>query len=69
MNEAGVGDIVLFRGNTTNASGLRLVMGNSYYDHVGILMRDLDEKLFLIESTGTWGVSAIALDHFIDNDW
>lgn len=41
----------------------------SEYDHVGILMRDLDEKLFVIESTGTWGVSAIAMEHFVENEW
>ena len=63
------GDILLFRGKSSNAKTLRLVMGNSPYDHVGIFLKDLQKKIYLVEATGNFGVSAISFQHFVQNEW
>jgi hypothetical protein len=62
------GDVLLFRGNTTNARALRTVMASDY-DHVAIFLRDLEKKIYIIEATGTYGVSALSLDCFLENEW
>ena len=62
------GDVLLFRGKSSNARTLRIVM-NSPIDHVGIFLKDLAGKIYLVEATGNFGVSAVSFSHFVQNEW
>jgi len=42
---------------------------NSEYDHVGIFLKDLAGKIYLVEATGNFGVSALSFTHFVQNEW
>jgi hypothetical protein len=59
-------DILLFRSKNFNIQ--RLVL-NSEYDHVGLLFRDPNDKILVIEATGNLGVHMSYWDRFVERGW
>lgn len=62
------GDILLFKSTDISAK-LQRGLTNSSYDHVGILLKDENNIVELLESTNQFGVKKVFWFDFIDFNW
>lgn len=62
------GDILLFRG-TDRAARLQRTATRALYDHVGLMLRGDDGRVYLLEATGTQGVNTLSWDTFLAKRW
>eukprot|EP00811_Abedinium_folium_P037216 NODE_9852_length_1394_cov_9.374901.p1 GENE.NODE_9852_length_1394_cov_9.374901~~NODE_9852_length_1394_cov_9.374901.p1 ORF type:complete len:406 (-),score=104.07 NODE_9852_length_1394_cov_9.374901:177-1322(-) len=68
IEQAESGDIMLFSGKDRPCAVTR-VLTNSEYDHVGLLLRQANGNLLLLEATGDQGVDIVSWRHFKRAGW
>lgn len=62
------GDLLLFNG-TDRAARLQRVATGAIYDHVGLLLRTVDDEVLLLEATGRHGVGTVPWELFKAWHW
>lgn len=62
------GDILLFNG-TDRAARLQRAATGAIYDHVGLLLRTVDDEVLLLEATGRHGVGTVPWELFKAWHW
>lgn len=62
------GDILLFNG-TDRAAKLQRAATGAMYDHVGLLLRTVDDEVLLLEATGRHGVGTVPWELFKAWHW
>ncbi|CRH00745.1 conserved Plasmodium protein, unknown function [Plasmodium relictum] len=65
---ADTGDIVLFRSKVTSAKLQRIITGGEY-DHIGMILRNDKNNLFLLEAISNMGIILTPWILFIKNKW
>ena len=65
---AETGDILLFQGKS-KGSALQRFITWSKYDHVAVVLKCMDDKVLIFESTGENGVDILDWKLFIEKGW
>ena len=65
---AETGDILLFQGKSKGSALQRLITW-SKYDHVAVVLKWMDDKVLIFESTGENGVDILDWNLFIEKGW
>ena len=65
---AETGDILLFQGKS-KGSILQRAITWSKYDHVAIILKWVEDKVLIFESTGENGVDILDWNLFVENGW